>query len=581
MQALESLNDSQVNDFLSGKAPLNLTMRLGDHMMLIQLQLSTVIPTTSSGTKRSLSKPSSSSATKSIKLHHNKSTKLISIVNDESLLSSSSILAAAGTNLSTSIVNQLANRSSSNSGGLTEVTELVDPDGFAPSPVSTAHCNPTSAEKSLSKRNVGTRGSSQNESNSSVKISDSDSGSVSDANSFSSRSISSILAEALTESLSSSVLQPCVSCPVYSDPSISPSFSVSSDARSPASPISCPDASTSNISSRGFPSDVRPSSPGSLPSPCSSTTTSPSSTPTNPASPGSSTSSPSSSPSLTLASSSSSSSSSTSSSSSCRCYPSSSSAASPRPTLDTRALVEASRNLTQTLKQLSSEVLTSKPDPAAEVTSSRRRQGAIIESMHHHGKGVYSGTFSGTLNPALQDRFGRPKRDISTIIHILNDLLCATPQYRASRSSSSSFSSCASPSASAEPTAAVGSPSAYVKTFAPTSTRTDSSIPSTVITDPTDALTESIAESLENQATRGKMERLRMIMEERRERRKARRSAPYNKNNSLNPLDSDQQHTHWSAKSETQSVLPDPDPTLPLEGEAPVCSELSPEPVVA
>lgn len=47
--------------------------------------------------------------------------------------------------------------------------------------------------------------------------------------------------------------------------------------------------------------------------------------------------------------------------------------------------------------------------------------------MHHHGKGVYSGTFSGTLNPALQDRHGRPKRDISTIIHILNDLLCATP----------------------------------------------------------------------------------------------------------------------------------------------------------
>ena len=38
---------------------------------------------------------------------------------------------------------------------------------------------------------------------------------------------------------------------------------------------------------------------------------------------------------------------------------------------------------------------------------------------------------AGTLNPALQDRFGRPKRDISTIIHILNDLLCATPQYRA------------------------------------------------------------------------------------------------------------------------------------------------------
>lgn len=42
---------SQVNDFLSGKAPLNLTMRLGDHMMLIQLQLSTV---SSSGSSKRL-----------------------------------------------------------------------------------------------------------------------------------------------------------------------------------------------------------------------------------------------------------------------------------------------------------------------------------------------------------------------------------------------------------------------------------------------------------------------------------------------------------------------------------------------
>ena len=57
--------------------------------------------------------------------------------------------------------------------------------------------------------------------------------------------------------------------------------------------------------------------------------------------------------------------------------------------------------------------------------------------MHFVFRGLYlqfhaSSTFhiAGTLNPALQDRFGRPKRDISTIIHILNDLLCATPQYR-------------------------------------------------------------------------------------------------------------------------------------------------------
>lgn len=63
-------------------------------------------------------------------------------------------------------------------------------------------------------------------------------------------------------------------------------------------------------------------------------------------------------------------------------------------------------------------------------------RGAIIESMHHHGKGVYSGTFSGTLNPALQDANGQPKRDITTIVHILNDLLCA--QYKAYSSGSRS-----------------------------------------------------------------------------------------------------------------------------------------------
>ncbi len=39
--------------------------------------------------------------------------------------------------------------------------------------------------------------------------------------------------------------------------------------------------------------------------------------------------------------------------------------------------------------------------------------------------------FTGTLNPALQDRNGKPKKSVSTIIHILNDLLGASPQYRA------------------------------------------------------------------------------------------------------------------------------------------------------
>ncbi|KPJ18352.1 Midnolin-A [Papilio machaon] len=103
--------------------------------------------------------------------------------------------------------------------------------------------------------------------------------------------------------------------------------------------------------------------------------------------------------------------------------------ASPTPPVDTKALIEASKNLTQKLKRLSKEVLTNKLDlrMAEETVRSKIGPGAVIESMKHHGKGIYSGTFSGTLNPALQDRYGRPKRDISTIIHILNDLLCASP----------------------------------------------------------------------------------------------------------------------------------------------------------
>lgn len=61
----------QVNDFLSGKAPLNLTMRLGDHMMLIQLQLSTV---SSSGSSKRLQTAASTVASTSAAAALNAST---------------------------------------------------------------------------------------------------------------------------------------------------------------------------------------------------------------------------------------------------------------------------------------------------------------------------------------------------------------------------------------------------------------------------------------------------------------------------------------------------------------------------
>ena len=113
---------------------------------------------------------------------------------------------------------------------------------------------------------------------------------------------------------------------------------------------------------------------------------------------------------------------------------------------DNPALAEASRNLTQTLRKLSKRVFTNKiniseknssgPSTSEDTSNSQPLNssesaagtGAVIETMKHHGKGIYSGTFSGTLSPSLQDKFGRPKRAISTIIHILNDLLSASPQ---------------------------------------------------------------------------------------------------------------------------------------------------------
>jgi len=42
---------------------------------------------------------------------------------------------------------------------------------------------------------------------------------------------------------------------------------------------------------------------------------------------------------------------------------------------------------------------------------------------------------SGTLDPSIQETTGRPKRDINTILQILNDLLVASPQLRDSSNS--------------------------------------------------------------------------------------------------------------------------------------------------
>jgi len=417
MQALESLNDSQVNDFLSGKAPLNLTMRLGDHMMLIQLQLSTVTPSSSS---------SSSSSSKR----------------------SSSFKSVPST------TSKNVNKSVATSDPLASLTSIVNKS-------IEGNCTTKLKGKPISvKRN---------------------------------------------------------------------SFLALLDSQKPESEVPPSSPEESSKAEETLTSYV-PVSKGVVDSAESTATMDIDSSAVKSASEN------------TVV-----------GGSACKCDASSSQRPGGKPMLDTRALAEASRNLTQTLKQLSSEVLTSKADPV-EDAAGKRRQGAIIESMHHHGKGVYSGTFSGTLNPALQDRYGRPKRDISTIIHILNDLLCATPQYRSTRTATATTST----------------------TTASATTVTEKPLPSQTISTQTQSelltapcSSSAVSDSVENQATRDKMERLRLIMEERRERRRAARSRPYP--HTLSPT---RKHTQWSAKSETQ---------LPMETQSDLCPqpEVTPEPVIA
>lgn len=103
---------SQVNDFLSGKAPLNLTMRLGDHMMLIQLQLSSVTPPT-----RKSSTSTSQQSSKSNETYLPKPNVNVPSTSDTAQSSSSS--SSSNNNISTSSGSGSSSSSSSSS---------VDPD---------------------------------------------------------------------------------------------------------------------------------------------------------------------------------------------------------------------------------------------------------------------------------------------------------------------------------------------------------------------------------------------------------------------------------------------------------------------
>ncbi|XP_056460666.1 midnolin [Gadus chalcogrammus] len=184
--------------------------------------------------------------------------------------------------------------------------------------------------------------------------------------------------------------------------------------------------------------------------------------------------------------------------------------------------------------------------PGTSPSSRSRKPGAIIESFVNHAPGVFSGTFSGTLHPNCQDSTGRPRRDISTILQILNDLLSATRHYQGVPPSLTQLryqTQCGSPgpvSPSPPP-----SPLSPPVTGAPgLSSKATSVPPASVPSCPPPALHPLVqcqsqirmckppADRLrqtENRATRCKVERLQLLMQQKRQRRKARRDgrAPY------------------------------------------------------
>uniref|UniRef100_A0A8C3RVV3 Midnolin n=1 Tax=Chelydra serpentina TaxID=8475 RepID=A0A8C3RVV3_CHESE len=165
-------------------------------------------------------------------------------------------------------------------------------------------------------------------------------------------------------------------------------------------------------------------------------------------------------------------------------------------------------------------------------TSRSRKPGAVIESFVNHAPGVFSGTFSGTLHPNCQDSSGRPRRDIGTILQILNDLLSATRHYQGMPQSLTQLrcqTQCApsSPPPSPDPASKTTS-----EKLTPAAAVASQPLHSVVQCQSQIRMCKPSGDRLrqtENRATRCKVERLQLLMQQKRLRRKARRDAraPY------------------------------------------------------
>ncbi|KAI1883156.1 hypothetical protein AGOR_G00242320 [Albula goreensis] len=173
---------------------------------------------------------------------------------------------------------------------------------------------------------------------------------------------------------------------------------------------------------------------------------------------------------------------------------------------------------------------------SAPSTRSSQKPGAVIESFVSHAPGVFSGTFSGTLHPNCQDGNGRPRRDVTTILQILNDLLSATRHYQGVPASLTQLrcQTQGGPSPPSPPPSPTATPAgiAGITGLVAKATSVPPTSPLQQCQGQVRMCKPTAGERLrqtENRATRCKVERLQLLMEQKRLRRKARRDArgPY------------------------------------------------------
>lgn len=166
------------------------------------------------------------------------------------------------------------------------------------------------------------------------------------------------------------------------------------------------------------------------------------------------------------------------------------------------------------------------PPPEAAPSS-----GAVIDQLRHLGQGVYSGSFSGTLGPELQDGEGRPRRHVATILHILRDLLGASQGWRGPLTpTSASATSARSPTATSAPASGHGNTPVDVATDAQrpsSSSASGSEVMGGDTTPPTSPHLRDMTSlhQEEHRVLRGKLDQIRATLRERR--RARRRASPY------------------------------------------------------